>query len=410
MICPLTSSSETKVGTANNDTFLALNNGDLGNSDIIDGGAGTDTLFAVINTGDGTAVSLGRPVISNVETVEIELVEAAAGTQAGDTNVLNLDKSSGIKTVAVKNYTFATTADTTAITGVTTATSLKITDDAGHATARANNFTVTYDGVSGTADSSSVEISSTVAATVLNNITVAGVETLTVSSTGGAGAGYKVVAADATTLNLNASAKSGGAVDLAGAKIATLNINAADDVTVTDAGAASAKLRTVNIDSQTADKTVTLTTLTPTATAATNDTFTVNVKGAGKASVSVDTNWGTQDTTNADSFVVAAGDNTGGVSVDLTAFTTNAPQNLKVTGGSGNDSVTAKGLDKYDSINLGAGTSDALVATMTFNSTNTIVDAFYTDTTAAADVPASLVLKLHVSIWLAQQQLAHSVR
>lgn len=373
-----------------------MNNGDLGNSDIIDGGAGTDTLFAVINTGDGTAVSLGRPVISNVETVEIELVEAAAGTQAGDTNVLNLDKSSGIKTVAVKNYTFATTADTTAITGVTKATSLKITDDAGHATARANNFTVTYDGVSGTADSASVEISSTVAATVLNNITVAGVETLTVSSTGGAGAGYKVVAADATTLNLNASAKSGGAVDLAGAKIATLNINAADDVTVTDAGAASAKLRTVNIDSQTADKTVTLTSLTPTMTSTAQDlvseAFTVNVQGAGKAIITAeDTQFGTQSDTNADSFVVAAGSNSGGVTATLSSMTTAAPRVISVTGGSGNGTVTvaAGGLDKYDTIALGAGDSDTLAVTAAYAGTGpyTSGNLFYSDSTAAADMP-----------------------
>jgi S-layer protein len=388
--CTLTSNAESKTGTAGHDTFLALNSGDLGNSDIIDGGAGTDTLFAVINTGDGTAVSLGRPVISNVETLELELVEAAAGTTAGDTNVLNLDKSSGIKTVAVKNYTFASNADTTSITGVTTATSLKITDDNGHGSARANNFTMVYSGVTGAADSASVEISSTVADTVLANITVAGVETLTVSSTGGAGAGYKVVADEATALTLNASVKSGGAVDLNAVKAVTLNINAADSVTVTDAGGASAKLRTVNIDSQTADKTVTLTTLTPTATAATNDTFTVNVKGAGKASVSVDTNWGTQDTTNADSFVVAAGDNTGGVSVDLSAFTTNAPQNMRVTGGSGNDTVTvvAGSLDKYDTIALGGGTSDALVATAGYGGGDTTANLFYTDSTVAADLPA----------------------
>ena len=389
----LTASSETRTGTAGNDTILALNNGDLGNGDIIDGGAGTDTLFAVINTGDGTAVSLGRPVISNVETLELELVEAAAGSTAGDTNVLNLDKSSGIKTVAVKNYTFASNADTTSITGLTTATSLKITDDNGHATARANNFTVTYDGVSGTADSSSVEISSTVAATVLNNITVAGVETLTVASTGGAGAGYKVVAADATTLTLNASAKSGGSVDLAGAKIATLNINAADSVTVTDGGAASAKLRTVSIDSQTADKTVTLTTLTPTMQSTAQDlvseAFTVNVKGAGKAVVTADsTNFGTQSDTNADSFVVAAASNSGGVTVDVASLST-APRIISVTGGTGNDTVTVAvgGLDKYDTIALGDGTADALVTTAGYSS-NASANLFYTDSTVAADLPA----------------------
>ena len=355
----------------------------MGNSDIVDGGAGTDTLYAVINTGDGTAVSLGRPIISKVETLEVELVEAAAGTQAGDTNVLNLDKSSGITKVSVKNYTFASNADTTIISGVTTDTSLKITDDAGHASARANNFTITYDGVTGAADSASVEISSTVAATLLANITVAGVETLTVSSTGGAGAGYKVVAADATALTLNASAKSGGAVDLNAAKVVTLNINAADDLSVADAGGASAKLRTVNIDSQTADKTVTLTTLTPTPTAAATDAVVVNVKGAGKATISIDTDFDTQSATNADTVTVNAATNTGGVS-----FTTSAKAANKVTGGTGNDIVTlGAALDKDDVIALGDGTGDTLVTSMTFNTTTAVTGAYYSDSIATADLP-----------------------
>lgn len=365
----------------------------MGNSDIIDGGAGTDTLYAVQSL--STVASTIRPVLVSVETVQLQLDETASSETGGHTFTANFDKSSGIKTVDVKNYAFNTAgtggADTVAITGVTTATSLKITDDVGNSTtARKNNFTVTYDGVTGTADVASATINNTVAAVTLGNITVAGVEDLTVTSNGGANASYAVVAADATKLTLNASASSGGSVDLNAAKVATLNINAADNMTVTDAGGASVALRTVNIDSQTAAKTVTLTTLTPTATAATNDTFTVNVKGAGKAVISVDTDWDTQATTNADSFIVAAGSNTGGVSVDLSAFTTNAPQNMSVTGGTGDDTVTvtAGGLDKYDTIALGGGTADTLTTTATFTTAgSTVANLYYTDTLTGADLP-----------------------
>ena len=359
-----------------------MNKGDLSSSDIIEGGAGTDTLYAVVET-----ASTLRSVLSSVENVEFEVLNKTAG--GIETFTANFDKSSGVQKVTVKNFTSDTgDEDTVVIAGVTTATSLKITDDVGGAN-RANNFTMTYDGVTGAADSASVEVGSTVAASTLGNITVAGIETLTVSSTGGAGAGYKVVAADATALTLNASAKSGGAVDLAGAKIATLNINAADDVTVTDVGAASAKLRTVNIDSQTADKTVTLTNLTPTPTAGATDAVVVNVKGAGKATISIDTDFGTQSATNADTVTINAATNTGGVTFNATAFTNNAPRVISVTGGSGNDTVTVApaGLDKYDTIALGDGTGDKLAVTASF-STSAAANLFYTDTTVTADLPA----------------------
>jgi hypothetical protein len=364
-----------------------LNSGDLGNSDIIDGAGGTDTLYAVQAL--STVSSTIRPVLTSVETVQLQLDETASSETGAHTFTANFDKSSGINTVDVKNYTFNTAgtgaADTVAITGVTTATSLKITDEVGgSATARKNNFTVTYDGVSGSADVASASINSTVAAVTLGNITVAGVETLTVSSTGGANASYAVVAADATALTLNASAKSGGAVDLNAAKVVTLNINAADDLSVADGGGASAKLRTVNIDSQTADKTVTLTTLTPTPTAAATDAVVINVKGAGKATISIDTDFDTQSATNADTVTVNAATNTGGVS-----FTTSAKAANKVTGGTGNDSVTlGAALDKDDVIALGDGTADALVTTATYTTAaGTVADLYYSDSIATADLP-----------------------
>jgi hypothetical protein len=372
----LTASSETSTGTAGNDTFLGLNSGDLGNSDNINGGAGTDTLFAVMQT-----ASTLRPVISNVENIEFEVTSKTANT--GETFTANFDKSTGVTKVTVKNFTTDNTAeDTVVVSGVTTATSLKITDDVG-AGNRDNNFTMTYDGVTGTADSASVEISSTVAAATLGAITVAGVETLTASSTGGAGASYALAAADATTLNINASAKSGGTATVTAEKVTTLNVNAADSVTVNDNTNKLIKVSTVNIDSQTADKTVTLTSLTTTATAAAADNVAVTVKGAGKATISIDTNFDTQSATNADTITVNAAANTGGVS-----FTTSATAANKVTGGTGNDTVTlGAALDKNDVIALGDGTADTLVTSMTFNTTNAVTGAYYSDTIAAADLP-----------------------
>ena len=373
LIRSLTSSSETKVGTANNDTFLALNSGDLSNSDNIDGGAGTDTLYAVFG-------ATSRPVLTSVEVVQAELADQ---TGAGAIN-LNFDKSSGITTVDARNYTYGgNTADTVTVQGVTTATSLKITDDVGAANS-ANNYTVTYSGVTGAADAASLSVNSTNAALTLGTITVAGVETITAASTGGAGASFTLTAVDATTATINASAKSGGTVtagDLT--KVTTLNVNAADSVTVNDNTNKLIKVSAVTIDSQTADKTVTLTSLTTTATAAAADNVAVTVKGAGKATISIDTNFDTQSATNADTITVNAAANTGGVS-----FTTSATAANKVTGGTGNDTVTlGAALDKNDVIALGEGTADTLVTSMTFDTTNAVTGAYYSDTLATADLP-----------------------
>jgi len=388
----LSVASEIKIGGTGNDTFLALNSGDLSNGDNVDGGAGSDAIYVVQSL--GTSDTAIRPVLTSVESVQFELFETASSETGGHTFSANFDKSSGVNTVIIKNYTFNTAglgaADTIEIKGVSTSTSLNITDDAGASTGRTNNYTVTYAGVSGATDSASVEISSTSAATVLGNITEAGIETLTISSTGGAGAGYKVVAVDATALTVNASAISGGAVDLNASKLATLNINAADAMTITDAGAASAALRTVNIDSQISGKTVTLSLLSPTATAASSDTFTVNVKGAGNADISIDSDFGAQGASNADAFVVAGASSSGVITVNLSAFATNAPQNLLVTTGTGNDSVTVStgGLDKYDLVALGNGIKDTLITTATFGSVGAnVADVFYADTLTGATLP-----------------------
>jgi hypothetical protein len=70
------------------------------------------------------------------------------------------------------------------------------------------------------------------------------------------------------------------------------------------------------------------------------------------------------------------------------SFTTSATAANKVTGGTGNDTVTlGAALDKNDVIALGDGTADTLVTSMTFNTTNAVTGAYYSDTIAAADLP-----------------------
>ena len=98
----LTSVSDRVTGTALNDLIYANNNGDLSNTDVIDGGKGTDTLQAAVTVGNATSL---RPVISNVETLKFELTD---GHNGGTTNTFNFDQSSGIETVEFVNYAFNT--------------------------------------------------------------------------------------------------------------------------------------------------------------------------------------------------------------------------------------------------------------------------------------------------------------
>ena len=321
-----------------------------------------------------------------METLEFEVTD---GSASAHTSTLNLDKSSGVTTVKVKNFASTNTAeDTIELTGVTTSTSLTITDELSTGN-RDNNFTVTYSGVSGSADKAAVTINSTTSAATLGNITVAGIEDLTVSSVGGADATYKVTGAAATKLTLNASAKSGGQADVVAADVADLVITAADDFAVVDSTTAMAKVRNVSIDVA-KDATVTAVDLTPTMDDAKAETVKFTVTGAGKAVVDVDANFGTQSDTNADTFEVAASGNSGGVTVDAAGFTSNAPRTLKITGGSGNDAVTvgATGLDKYDTIALGAGTADTVTVGVTYASAaGTKANLFYTDSLTGADLP-----------------------
>ena len=388
----LLSTTDLQTGGAGDDTFYGLNSGDFATGDIVDGGDGTDTMIAVFTSGDSATQTI-RPVLSNLETVQLTITDGDGATTVatGDTTTLNLDQSTGVTNVVFGNKAFDTNADTIVLSGVTTAVGVTIQDDAGAASANANNYTMTYsDAATGTADTASVAVKMTTADGKLGNVTVANVETVTVSASGGFDASYALVADAATSITLNAAADSlstdtnVGAIDLAAAAATSLTINASNDVTITDAGAASAKLFNVTANAETATSEITLTTLTPTVTA-TSDTFTVTATGAGTVVYTAEnTNFGTQSTTNADSIVVNAADNSGGVTADLDGVTTGAPQTLSVTGGSGNDKVliVAGGLDENDTIALGAGTGDTLQATAGYSS-HASTDVFYAASTAA---------------------------
>jgi hypothetical protein len=382
----LLSTTDLQTGGAGDDTFYGLNSGDFATGDIVDGGEGDDTLIASYTSANGATQAI-RPVLSNLEAIQLTITDGDAG---GDTTTLNLDQSTGVTNVLFGNKAFNGAADTIVLSGVTTAVAVTIQDDAGAATNNANNYTMTYsDAATGTADTASVAVKMTTADGELGTITAANVETLTVSASGGFDATYAVAADAATTLTLNAAADAtatdatGGTVSVTAALVTTLNVNASNDLTISDATNGLLKATTINIDSAVADKGVTMTDMVTTNAATATEVLTFNITGAGDANVGENTTWSANNAGVAeDQIVVAGGTSTGDI-----AYTTDTTVANLVTTGSGDDTVTLGGvLDADDSINLGAGSNDTIAIAVTFGAGGTDnADIFFTDATATDD-------------------------
>lgn len=79
----LTSAADHIVGTAGDDTFIARGNSSLNNADIIDGGAGVDTIEVMLDNGE-TAES---PLVTNVEILKVQAQDTT--WDSGDNDVDN---------------------------------------------------------------------------------------------------------------------------------------------------------------------------------------------------------------------------------------------------------------------------------------------------------------------------------
>ncbi|RXE62180.1 hypothetical protein ED352_14695, partial [Muribaculaceae bacterium Isolate-002 (NCI)] len=88
----LTTDPNVLTGTIGNDLFVApLGDGSqetLNSGDMLDGGAGVDTLNAVLNNG---GVSAPAPILSNIENVVLRSIK--------DLSAVDLSASSGIQSV-----------------------------------------------------------------------------------------------------------------------------------------------------------------------------------------------------------------------------------------------------------------------------------------------------------------------
>lgn len=397
--------------SAGNDTFRGANNGDLASNDMIDGGAGNDTINATF-TEDAAAAQTVKPLLTSIETINISTTAVANDF----TTTLDLGDSTGVKAV---NVTVANDFDFT-IAGIEASVA---TTFIGTGTAD-TEAGVTLKGLStatdGGADSYTVALNNA----DLGKLTVNGVETLTVVLSGKdvdvavltADALEKLVIAggvnDASVTTENAVIGSGTAIEFAGLDTPAGGVQ---ETAVIDASASTGEVSVVMSDTasslqaiggagkfilnntadgaDTADNTVVAIQVTAGAGA-----LDVTLQGGGNAADAKATNKVTvTGSAGKDSVNIAA-------VVDATDITATALINESqlinaiVSTGEGDDTITIDGaavqldagtgddtvvvttwasVDKYDKIDLGEGTDTVKTSEATLGASQKATMAFF---------------------------------
>jgi Ca2+-binding RTX toxin-like protein len=174
----LTSGSNTFTGSTGNDSFdgsLSAGVQTLTTGDQLSGGAGTDSLIATI-TGSVTPALLSS--IENVTITNTALATLGMANATGTTS-LNLQSAAGALTV----------------TGLGKAVGVTLSDSA-------QNHTITYNDVDGSADSATVTLSNITAGTH----SLLGIETLSLVASGTSNVLTALTATQATRINVSGSA------------------------------------------------------------------------------------------------------------------------------------------------------------------------------------------------------------
>ena len=199
-------------GGAGNDSFLALSDGHLGSGDVIEGGAGTDTLLSRHTI---TAATTIAPSTTGVEILKVRLDSDGIGgsSTTGDAVTYSLSDTVGVTEVQSYRSVSSGTALDPVLTfsgaGMTTGVTLAIVGgDAGDDNS-AVDITATYASVTGATDSSNLRLDGAGA----NVVTIGSIETLNITSTNGdktvsttgASAINSLVASSAKTVNITAA-------------------------------------------------------------------------------------------------------------------------------------------------------------------------------------------------------------
>lgn len=181
------------TGSDNNDTFIALADAALDQSDIVDGGAGTDTLKARYNL-DAASENYTASVV-NVENLSIDVDDG--NTAAGHALNFNVSGFTGLSNVTVTDFdSTAASEDTITVSNIALGTTVGVKN--GDANARS---TFEYSSVTGATDEATLNLEAAKA----DRVTIAGIETVTVNAVSGSSTLDQIKAAAATELKVTGS-------------------------------------------------------------------------------------------------------------------------------------------------------------------------------------------------------------
>lgn len=362
----LTANIDNFIGTAGNDTFAATITKDaagnvsnpIGALDIIDGGAGRDTLsIADTSTAAADSFSLSNMTIRNIENMNL----STSGSLNAD--ISNTGVTSATLAAAGTGASTVTAAGTTDV-NVTVAAGVNATVNGGKAVVVNTSATTAATPVVGVA---------TVTGAALTGVTVTGgravIDNTSAANAAGAGSTLTSVSLDnvsgantitgrgVTTVNLSNIDATGTTVGVTNSSTATtkpltVNVNGVENVTLTATGATSVAVNAA-ADSQIAVVAAAATAATVTG----SGDLELNLTGS-NALTSLDTSAATGDValTGLNSTIVTV---KGGAGAE--SFTTTQTAKVSFDLGAGNDIVTIGSVIAAGStINLGAG-NDKLV-------------------------------------------------
>ncbi len=343
--------------TAGNDLFRSTATGQLNDADVIDGGAGDDTLTATLTEAQASNVAAAisvKPALTSVESITFTSLDSGASSTNGENDVkLDLGDSTGVLSVTV----VAGDDVDSVVAGVTTAVAL--TYKTGGTTA---DFTATYKGLSTATDGGSDSATISLSTGDFAVATVAGVETLTLNAIDGSSDIDTLTAAALEKLVITGNKS----IDIGSATAVAFSGLDTGETAVLDASAASGDAVVVAIG-QLAKINATggagkLTTISNTAlSAAGANTVTVSAgTGALSADIALVTNTSSATATNLATITGSAGADTLDIqdvatATDLTATAEDEAKNVTaiVNAGEGNDTIKIN--TGVVTVNAGAG-------------------------------------------------------
>lgn len=277
----LTTSIDSFLGGAGNDNFVATitdTSNPIGALDVVDGGAGRDTLSIADSTTTGAALSLAGLTVRNVENLVVSSNRAYSAFDISTTGVTNASLTSAA-TTGTNTITAADTTDVTvAVAGTASATITggKAVVVSGTGTNTVNGAALTGVTVNGgTAKINNVDgtdVESTLTSVTLNGVTgtdnavvgdgVSTVNLTNIKAPAQGGTQTKVTVTNETddgyTLNLNANAANVNVTAANATKVAvtaatasTITLTAADATSATIAGAGNLNLSLTGSDALT---------------------------------------------------------------------------------------------------------------------------------------------------------------